>query len=142
MIFWLVATILDLFSIYFLLFCWVQCLRGRVLTPSGSIFVLWTRELTWFPCRRGHFGYTVRTGFFLMSLFLSTSCTQNCPETKRLKLEKLMYIYLKCMLFLKMSQHALIFESQFFSKVSRYILIFEAKYYSNVICDVLIFETV
>ena len=80
--------------------------------------------------------YTVRTGFILMSqksLFLSTSCTQNCPEAKRLKFEKLMYLYLKCMLFLKVSQFALIFEKQLILKVSQLILIFEKTYYSNVI---------
>ena len=58
--------------------------------------------------------YTVRTGFILMSqksLFLSTSCTQNCPEAKRLKFEKLKYLYLKFMFFFKVSQHVLIFET-------------------------------
>ena len=53
-------------------------------------------------------------------LFLSTSCTQNCPETKRLKFEKLMYLYLKCMLFLKVSQHALIFETTLLKSESAY----------------------
>ena len=75
--------------------------------------------------------HTVRAGFLLMSqkrLFLSTSCTQNCPETKRLKFEKLKYLYLKCVLFLKVSQHALIFETQLFLKASRLILTFEKSY--------------
>ena len=88
--------------------------------------------------------YTVRTGFLLMSqksLFLITSSTQNNPETKRLKFEKLMCLYLKCMLFLKVSQHVLIFETQLFSIVSHHVLIFETTCYSNVIWDVLIFET-
>ena len=82
------------------------------------------------------YNHTVKTGFLLMSqksLFLSTSCTQNCPETKRLKFEKPMFLYLKCMLFLKVSQHALIFETLLFLKMSRLILIFEITYYSNVI---------
>ena len=80
--------------------------------------------------------HTVKTEFLLLRqkcIFLSTSCTQNCPESKRLKFEKLMYLYLKYMLFLKVSQHVLIFETQLFSKVSRHTLIFETTCYSNVI---------
>ena len=88
--------------------------------------------------------YTVRNGLILMSqksLFLSTSCTQKCRKTKRLKFEKQMYLYLKCMLFLKVSQHALILETQLFLKVCRHMVIFEKTCYSNMIWDVLIFET-
>ena len=80
--------------------------------------------------------HTVRAGFLLINqkrLFLSTLCNQNCPETKSLQFEKLMYLYLKFVLFLKVSQHILIFETQLFTKVSRHVLIFETAYYSNVI---------
>ena len=73
-------------------------------------------------------------------LFLSTSCTQNCPESKILKSENLMYLYLKCVFFLKVSQH-LISRTQLFSKVSRRVLIFKTICYSNVIWDDLIIET-
>ena len=50
---------------------------SEIIPPSVSSFFLF---------------YTVRTGFLLMSqkrLFLNTSGTQNCLETKRLKFEKL-----------------------------------------------------
>ena len=62
------------------------------------------------------------------SLLLSTSCTQNCPETEKLKLEKMMH--LKRMLFLKVSQHTLIFATQLFSKVSRLLPFVGSKCYN------------
>ena len=120
------------------------CLFSNMSTPSpkhqptSKIFDFWLRMESGILVH-----YTVKTGFLLLrhkSLFLSTSFTQNCPETKRLIFEKLKYLYLKCMLFLKVSQHALIFETLLFLKVSRLILTFETTYYSNVIWDVLIFE--
>ena len=79
---------------------------------------------------------TVKSGFLFLRqkrLSLGTSCTQNYPESKRLKFDKLVYLYLKCILFLKVNQHVLIFETQFFSKMSRHILIFEATCFSKLV---------
>ena len=75
--------------------------------------------------------FTVRIGFLFLrqkTLIFKHIMYQNCPETKRFKFEKLMRLYLKCMILLKVSQHALIFETQLFLKVILLMLIFETAY--------------